>query len=107
MIVSMSLSAAERLPTSASESAEPRGRNAEGVAYSGFLHQYIDGAWRPGRTGRTMADTDPYTNETLTEIVLGDGHDVAGAYEPRAERSSRGRKLCRRSVRRCCCTAPR
>jgi len=27
-----------------------------------------------------MADTDPYTGETLTEIVLADGHDVGDAY---------------------------
>ncbi len=52
---------------------------ADSARHTGFSHQLINGAWRPGRKGRMMADTDPYTDETLTEIVLAAAHDVGDA----------------------------
>ena len=52
---------------------------ADSARSTGLAHQHINGAWRPDRTGRSMADTDPYTDETLTEIVLADAHDCGDA----------------------------
>jgi aldehyde dehydrogenase (NAD+) len=52
--------------------------------HSGFEGQFIDGAWRPGRSGRRLSDTDPYSGETLTEIALADRSDVDEAYRSAA-----------------------
>ncbi|MGZ5175509.1 MAG: aldehyde dehydrogenase family protein, partial [Burkholderiales bacterium] len=49
--------------------------------YSGFTGQFINGAWRAGRGGSRLTDTDPYSGETLTEIVLADESDVDEAYQ--------------------------
>ena len=68
---------------------------AVGARYTEFVHQHINhqhinGAWRSGSPpGRTMTGTDPYTNETLTEIVFADAHDVGDAYEAGSRRSER------------------
>lgn len=49
--------------------------------YSGFSGQFINGAWRPGRAGRKLADNDPYSGESLTEIELADARDLEEAYQ--------------------------
>jgi aldehyde dehydrogenase (NAD+) len=49
--------------------------------YSGFSGQFINGAWRAGRGRSRLTDTDPYSGETLTEIVLADESDVEEAYQ--------------------------
>src|SRR5438105_15232283 len=49
--------------------------------YSGFDGQFIGGAWRKGRRGRMLKDTDPYTGETLAEIALADQSDLDEAYD--------------------------
>ena len=46
-----------------------------------FSQQYINGAWRTGGAGRTIADTDPYSKDALAEIVLADRRDVEDAYQ--------------------------
>jgi aldehyde dehydrogenase (NAD+) len=40
----------------------------------------IAGTWRAGRSGMRSADRDPYTGDTLVEIVLADATDVDEAY---------------------------
>jgi hypothetical protein len=37
--------------------------------YRGSDRQYIDGIWRHGHEGSNPIDTDPFTGETLAEIV--------------------------------------
>lgn len=53
--------------------------------YPAFTGQYIGGAWRAGRTGETYADIDPYTDETIAEIVLADRSDLDEAYQAAAD----------------------
>ncbi|TCN42456.1 aldehyde dehydrogenase (NAD+) [Rhodococcus sp. SMB37] len=48
--------------------------------YIDFDGQYIAGAWRPGRLGRTGVDTDPYSGTTLAEIALANEADLDEAY---------------------------
>lgn len=48
--------------------------------YSGFNGQYIGGAWRPGRQGGILKDTDPYSGDTLAEIVMANESDLDEAY---------------------------
>ncbi|HYZ85629.1 MAG TPA: aldehyde dehydrogenase family protein [Bryobacteraceae bacterium] len=43
--------------------------------------QFIRGAWRTGRSGHKVKDTDPYTGETLVEIAAADRQDLDEAYE--------------------------
>lgn len=52
--------------------------------YSGFDGQYIDGAWRPGRQGSILKDTDPYSGETLAEIAMASESDLDEAYRAAA-----------------------
>ncbi|MFS2293254.1 MAG: aldehyde dehydrogenase family protein, partial [Actinomadura sp.] len=40
----------------------------------------IAGTWRGGSAGRTKADLDPWSGETLVEIPLADAEDVNEAY---------------------------
>jgi len=49
--------------------------------YNGFDNQYISGVWRPGRSGKTGRDTNPYDDRVLVEIPLADQRDVDEAYE--------------------------
>jgi aldehyde dehydrogenase (NAD+) len=49
--------------------------------YSGFEGQFINGAWRPGRSNRKWTDTDPYSGETLAELALADKADLDEAYQ--------------------------
>ncbi|MDB5901432.1 MAG: yfmT 1 [Betaproteobacteria bacterium] len=53
-----------------------------------FDSQFIAGAWRRGRSGRTLRDVDPYTGETLDELALADIGDVDAAYEAAAKAQS-------------------
>ena len=53
--------------------------------YSGLNDQYINGAWRPGRSGVKGKDTDPYTSETIAEIALADQSDLDEAYQAAAK----------------------
>jgi aldehyde dehydrogenase (NAD+) len=48
--------------------------------YDGLDRMPIAGSWRPGSSGKTATDTDPYTGETLTEIALADADDLDAAY---------------------------
>jgi aldehyde dehydrogenase (NAD+) len=48
--------------------------------YVGFDGQYINGAWRAGRRGQTLEDSNPYTGETVAKISLCDPSDVEEAY---------------------------
>ena len=49
-------------------------------SYTGFDGQYIDGAWRPGKHGSKLSDTDPYSGEVLAEIVQVNKEDLDQAY---------------------------
>lgn len=53
--------------------------------YSGFNGQYIGGAWRPGKQGGKEIDTDPYSGETLAEIVMANASDLDEAYQSAAK----------------------
>jgi aldehyde dehydrogenase (NAD+) len=53
--------------------------------YTGFERQYINGAWRAGKSGRTLHDTDPYTGKTLLDIALANQEDLNDAYQGAAE----------------------
>jgi len=44
-------------------------------------HQYIDGAWRPGRSKRSLEDKDPFNGAQLLEIPLASIDDVNDAYQ--------------------------
>src|SRR5689334_22044439 len=48
--------------------------------YQGWEKQWIDGAWRTGRSRRVVKDVDPFTGETLVEIAGADAQDVDDAY---------------------------
>ena len=51
------------------------------VAYDGFELQALAGTWRPGRSGRTTPDLDPWSGETLVEIPLANVTDLDDAFE--------------------------
>jgi aldehyde dehydrogenase (NAD+) len=53
--------------------------------YSGLDNQLINGAWHPGRSGHRLSDTDPYSGETLVEIVLANHSDLDEAYQSAAK----------------------
>ena len=53
--------------------------------YTGFDGQYIDGSWRPGRDGSKEVDKDPYSGETVAEIVQADQTDLDDAYKAAAK----------------------
>ncbi|QFG27001.1 aldehyde dehydrogenase family protein [Actinomadura sp. WMMB 499] len=48
--------------------------------YEGFDTMPIGGVWRGGRSGRSRADTDPWSGDTLTEIPLADAGDLDEAF---------------------------
>jgi aldehyde dehydrogenase (NAD+) len=56
-----------------------------GRPYSGFNGQYISGTWRPGKQGGIREDTDPYSGDTLAEIVLANVDDLDEAYRSAAK----------------------
>ena len=49
--------------------------------YTELDQQYIAGIWRCGKEGSRLIDTDPFTGETLAEIVQANGADLDEAYE--------------------------
>ncbi|HJY84383.1 MAG TPA: aldehyde dehydrogenase family protein, partial [Candidatus Binatia bacterium] len=53
--------------------------------YAGFDGQYIGGSWRPGKWDTKEIDTDPYSGETLAEIVQADKTDLDEAYQAAAK----------------------
>lgn len=54
-------------------------------SFDGFDGQFIGGIWRHGKEGSSLVDTNPYTGETLAEIVQADGTDLDEAYKAAAE----------------------
>lgn len=48
--------------------------------YTRLDRQYIGGIWRNGHEGSKLIDTDPYTGETLAEIVQANKDDLDEAY---------------------------
>ena len=46
----------------------------------GFGTMPIAGEWRPGRSGRTGADTDPWSGDTLLELPLASADDLDAAF---------------------------
>lgn len=58
--------------------------NSSAIPYN-FEGQYINGAWRPGRSGKLMKDKDPFTGEVICEVVGADLADVEEAYETAAK----------------------
>ena len=49
--------------------------------YTGFDGQYINGSWRPGGQGKKLKDTNPYSGETVAEIVMANESDLDEAYQ--------------------------
>lgn len=45
-----------------------------------FSGQYIAGQWRAGKSGKTLADTDPFNGDTLAKISLANEQDLNDAY---------------------------
>jgi aldehyde dehydrogenase (NAD+) len=52
--------------------------------YTELDRQYIGGIWRHGHEGSKLIDTDPFTGETLTEIVQANKGDLDEAYQSAA-----------------------
>lgn len=50
-------------------------------AYTGFDRMPIAGEWRPGSSGATLTNTDPYSGAVLTETRKADRADVDVAYQ--------------------------
>src|SRR5215469_10780712 len=44
--------------------------------YEGFTAMPLGGSWRPGRSGKVLADADPWSGEILAEIPLADTGDL-------------------------------
>ena len=53
--------------------------------YTELDQQYIGGIWRRGKEGSRLIDTDPFTGETLAEIVQANKTDLDEAYESAAK----------------------
>jgi len=53
--------------------------------YQGFTTMPLGGAWRPGSSGKTAADADPWSGEILTEIRLADHGDLDDAVTDAAQ----------------------
>jgi len=52
------------------------------LAYSqqAYTGQYIGGNWRPGASGKTLDDRNPFDGSLLTQIALADTSDLDDAY---------------------------
>src|SRR6266702_3378666 len=57
--------------------------------YQGFGAMPLAGEWRPGSSGKIVADTDPWSGATLAEIPLADREDLDEALAA-AQRAQRG-----------------
>jgi aldehyde dehydrogenase (NAD+) len=53
--------------------------------YTELDQQYIGGIWRRGKEGSRLIDTDPFTGETLAEIVQANKTDLDEAYQSAAK----------------------
>jgi aldehyde dehydrogenase (NAD+) len=53
--------------------------------YTELDRQYIGGIWRYGKEGSSLIDTDPFTGETLAEIVQANENDLDEAYQSAAK----------------------
>jgi aldehyde dehydrogenase (NAD+) len=76
----------------ATVSIQPREQNPASVIptstpsrYTELDRQYIGGIWRHGHEGSKLIDTDPFTGETLVEIVQANGSDLDEAYQSAAK----------------------
>ncbi len=49
-----------------------------------FLGQYIEGEWRPGRSGRVFEDQDPFSGDVVAELALASVTDLDDAYQAAA-----------------------
>jgi aldehyde dehydrogenase (NAD+) len=58
------------------------------TTYPDFTTMPIGGQWRAGRSGKTGADSDPWSGQTLTEIPLASAEDLDEAFRA-AERARR------------------
>ena len=56
-------------------------RSGSPRVYTGFDGQYINGSWRPGGQGGKLKDTNPYSGETVAEIVMANESDLDEAYQ--------------------------
>jgi aldehyde dehydrogenase (NAD+) len=50
------------------------------MTFPEFTTMPIAGEWRAGRAGKTSADTDPWSGQTLTEIPLASAEDLDVAF---------------------------
>lgn len=50
------------------------------VMYEGFVAMPLGGRWRPGTSGKTAADTDPWNGAVLAEIPLASTADLDEAF---------------------------
>lgn len=50
--------------------------------YARLNKQYIGGIWRDGKEGSKLIDVDPFSGETLVEIVQANKTDLDEAYQP-------------------------
>jgi aldehyde dehydrogenase (NAD+) len=71
------------MATAISTSPETKKQSAP-TRYSGFDGQFIGDSWRAGREGNKEIDSDLYSGEVLTEIVLADKSDLDEAYHAAA-----------------------
>jgi aldehyde dehydrogenase (NAD+) len=75
----------------ATVSIQPREQNRASVIptstpgrYTELDRQYIGGIWRRGHEGSKLIDTDPFTGDTLAEIVQANKDDLDEAYQTAA-----------------------
>jgi hypothetical protein len=71
-------------------------RSSSPTAYDGFHLQSIAGQWRQGSSGKPKADRNPYSGETLVNIVQADRNDLDAAYRADKASARRGRDLYQR-----------
>jgi aldehyde dehydrogenase (NAD+) len=67
------------------ERREPEGTRSAPVRYTDLDRHYINGIWRHGKRGTRLIDSDPFTGETLAEIVEANKDDLDEAYESAAK----------------------
>jgi aldehyde dehydrogenase (NAD+) len=75
-------------------------RRTTPTPYEGFDTMPINGEWRPGRSGQTAEDLNPYTGDVVVAIPLADEGDVDEAYRAAAasQRDWSGRKPAERAA---------
>jgi len=68
--------------------------------YTELDQQYIAGIWRCGKEGSRLIDTDPFTGETLAEIVQANGPTSMRLMNRQQKRKSAGQREIPRSAQR-------